>query len=212
MSPANLFALVGSAALPALAAIRYLQFARAPSSYDDDYSLSLVALFIAQIPLGLLAAAFVGVSYIEGPAPRRVLIYLAAIVVIGVASGLARLAFDSDIGPIIGWAIAMNVAVLLFAGPIPPLARARIEAVAEDAVNLTILAPFVALIVGIAAVAWRPHAWEWSSLAWFGALYFALRAWSAAYAYTAAFEVRKKGFFQRPWIERLVRPARKGDA
>jgi hypothetical protein len=212
VSPATLFALAGSAALPALAAVRFVQFALAPAQYDDAYSMSLAALVIAQIPLGLLAGAFAGAAYIEGPAWRRAAVYLAVIVIIGVACGLSRLALDSDMGPIIGWAIAMQVAILLFAGPIPPLAIARIEAIAEDSVNLTILAPFVALIVGIAAVAWRPHDWEWSDLAWIGALYFALRAWSAAYAFTPPFEVRRKGFFVRPWIERLVRPARKGDA
>jgi hypothetical protein len=210
VTPATLFALVGSAALPALAAFRYVQFALAPARYDDAYSLSLAALLLAQIPVGLLAGAFAGASYIEGPAWRRTLVYFIAIAVIGVVGGFARFAFDSDLGPYIGWAIAMHVVILLFAGPIPPLARARIESIAEDSVNLTVLVPFVALVAGIAAVAWRPHDWGWSDLAWMGAVYFALRAFSAAYAFTPAFEARRKGFFQRPWIEWLVRPARKG--
>jgi hypothetical protein len=58
---------------------------------------------------------------------------------------------------------------------------------------------------------WR-HDLGLTDLAWIGAAYFALRAWSAVYVYTPAFAARRKGFFQRAWIEKLVTPNRKGDS
>jgi hypothetical protein len=221
MSPAILAALVANAAMPAYTAYRYVTFALAPDGFSDDYSLSLAALMIAQLPLCLLGGVFSGVSYIEGPAWRRVLVYVVVVAVFGLATGLAKLAWDSDMGPILAWAVAMQLLIIAVAGPQPALARARIDAVAGDAVNLTILTPFVALVLGIAAVAlqpaiarrleWRPFAFEWSDLAWICAAYFALRAWSAAYVFTPSFEARRKGFFERPWIEALLKPSRKGD-
>jgi len=58
-------------------------------------------------------------------------------------------------------------------------------------------------------VGWRTITLEWSDIAWIGALYFALRAWSAAYVYLPAFEARgRKGYFTRPWIEKTVRLGR----
>ena len=55
---------------------------------------------------------------------------------------------------------------------------------------------------------WRTITLEWSDVAWIGALYFALRAWSGVYVYTAAFEARRKAFFQRPWLDRIARLGR----
>jgi len=215
-----LFALVANAAMPAYTAFRYVQFALAPGQYGDDYSLSLAALMVAQLPLCLLGAAFAGVSYIEGPGWRRVLVYVVVVAIFGVATGMVRLAWDTDIGPILAWAVAMQLLIIALAGPQPALARARIDAVTGDAVNLTILTPFVGLILGIAAVAlqpaiarrieWRSFSFEWSDLAWLCAAYFVLRAWSAAYVFTPGFAARGKGFFERAWIEALVKPARKG--
>ena len=210
-----------NAAMPAYTAYRYVQFALAPGEFGDDYSLSLAALMIAQLPLCLLGGAFAGVSYIDGPGWRRVLVYVVVVAVFGLATGLAKLAWDTEMGPILAWAVAMQLLIIAVAGPQPALARVRIDAVTGDAVNLTILTPFVALVLGIAAVAlqpaitrrleWRSVSFEWSDLAWICAAYFALRAWSAAYAFTPGFEARRKGFFQRRWIEALVKPAPKGD-
>jgi len=206
------FAMLSNAALPALAAVRYAQFALTPGQYDDDHALSLWALFIAQFPFCLLGAVFSGVSYIEGPGWRRVLVYAGVVAFVGALSGAAGFFFDTEIGPILAWAVAMQVVTLMFAGPQPALARARIDAGANDALNLTILAAFG----GLAAVAgalllqnfagWRwTITFEWSDLAWVGAVYFVLRAWSGAYLYTDAFETRRKGFFQRSWIDWLIR-------
>jgi hypothetical protein len=217
VSPALLFAIAGNAVMPAYTAWRYAEFARDPSRFDDSYSFGLAALMIAQVPLGLLAAAFAGVSYIEGPAWRRVLVYLVVIALIGIVSGFAKLAWETELGPIIGWAIVMQLTILVFAGPQPDLARARIDAVAHDSVNLTILAPFVGLVaVGLVFAAqdfldWK-HNLGLTDLAWVGAAYFALRAWSALYVYTPAFAARRQGFFQRAWIEKLVTPSRKGES
>ena len=221
LSPATLAALVANAAMPAYTAYRYVQFALAPGEFGDDYSLWLAALMIAQLPLCLLGGAFAGVSYIEGPGWRRVLVYVVVVAVFGLATGLVKLAWDTEMGPILAWAVAMQLLIIAVAGPQPALARARIDAVTGDAVNLTILTPFVALLLGIAAVAlqpaitrrleWRSVSFDWSDLAWICAAYFALRAWSAAYVFTPGFEARRKGFFQRRWIEALVKPAPKGD-
>lgn len=214
-APSTWFALLSNAALPAFAAFKYAQFALAPSQYDDDYWFLLAVLFIAQFPLGLLGAAFSGVSYIEGPSWRRVLIYLAVVAVVGGLSGMASLAFEPRIGPIIVGAVAMQLVLLMFVGSQPALACARIDAVTRDAVNLTILAVWGGLGAIACALlfqhfaggirAWQTIAFEWSDLAWVGAVYFALRAWSAAYVYTSAFEARRKGYFQRPWIAWFIR-------
>lgn len=209
------------------AAFRYAQFALAPGQYDDDHSLSLWALFIAQFPLCLLGAVFSGVSYIEGPTWRRVLIYVGVVAFVGALSGASAFAYDSELGPILAWAVAMQVMMLIFAGPQPALGRARIDAGANDALNLTILTAFGGLAVVAGAILLQNFAgkirdgasitFEWSDLAWVGAVYFALRALSGAYLYTTAFETRRKGLFQRPWIEWLIRnlgqsPREKGDA
>jgi hypothetical protein len=117
------FALLSNGAMPAFTAFKYAQFALAPGQYDDDRALSLAALFIAQFPLCLLGAAFSGVSYIEGPAWKRVLVYVVVVSVIGGLSGLATFAYETELGPIIGWAVAMQLVILMFAGPQPALAR-----------------------------------------------------------------------------------------
>ena len=222
MTFATLLSLAATAAMPAVTAFRYAQFALSPASYGEEYASALAVLMIAQIPLCLLAGAFAAVSYIEGPAWHRVAAYVVVVGIVGVAGGFAGLAWDTELGPIIGWAIAMQLFIIVVAGPLPDLARARISAVAEDSVNLLVLTPFIALPLGIVAVAlqpqiarlveWRSFSFEWSDLAWMGAAYFALRTWSAVYVFTRAFEARRKGFFQRKWIERLVTPNPKGDS
>jgi hypothetical protein len=208
-------ALLFNAVLPLITAVRYAQYALAPARYGDDTGLSLAALFIAQFPLCLLGAVFAGVSYVEGPTWRRVAIYLGVIAFVGALSGMARLALDSELGPIIAWAVAMQLVLLIFVGPQPELGRARIDAATGDAVNLSILAVFFGLLAIVGALViqhfagnltqWEEITFEWTDLAFVGALYFVLRAWSAAYVYTPAFEQRRKGYFQRPWIEWLVR-------
>ena len=214
------FALLANAALPVIASLAYARFALTPERFDDAYSEHLAALFIAQFPLALLGAAFAGVSYIEGPAWRRVLIYLIVIAIVAAVGGFWHFALDSALGPILAWAIAMQLVILVFVGSQPDLACARIEAATEDAVNLSILTVWIGLPVIVGAVllagfanghmAWRTVSLEWSDVAWIGALYFALRAWSAAYVYLPAFEARgRKGYFTRPWIEKTVRLGRK---
>lgn len=217
MSPGYLFAVVGNAIMPAYTAWRYAQFALDPSRFDEAYSSGLWALAIAQIPLCLLGAAFAGVSYIEGPAWRRVLVYVVVVGIVGVASGMAHLVWDAELGPIVGWAIVMQLAIIAFAGPQPDLACARIDAITHDAVNLLIMTPFAGLIaIGIVFAAQDLLSWKndlgLTDIAWIGAAYFVLRAWSAVYAFTPAFEARRKGFFQRAWIEKLVTPNPKGEA
>lgn len=216
MSPAFLFAVVGNAIMPAYTAWRYAKFALAPERFDDAYSFGLATLAIAQIPLCLLGAAFAGVSYIEGPAWRRVLVYVIVVAIIGAASGMAKLVWDTELGPIVGWAIVMQLAIIAFAGPQPDLARARIDAITHDAVNLLILTPFAGLVaIGLVLAARDLLDWKndlgLTGIAWIGAAYFALRTWSAVYAFMPAFETRRKGFFQRAWIEKLVTPSPKGE-
>ncbi|MFO1323977.1 MAG: hypothetical protein U1F15_07910 [Burkholderiales bacterium] len=214
-SPATWFALVANAALPAFAAYEYAQFALAPGAFDDAFSEALATLFIAQIPLCILGAVFAGVSYVEGPTWRRVVVYVVAVAIIAAISGFSQLAFDAQMGPILGWALVMQLTIIAVAGPQPALARARIDAVARDAVSALLLTVFAGLLGCAVALALlvstrgpdgvsridRP----WSDLAWVGAAYFAMRTWSAAYVFTPAFAARGKGYFERPWIEWVIR-------
>ena len=198
---AYLFAIVGNAIMPAYTAWRYAEYALAPGNFDEAYSEALATLIIAQIPLALLGGAFAGVSYIEGPAWRRVLVYLIVIALVGAISGLAKLVWDTTMGPIVGWAIVMQLTILVLAGPQPDLARARIDAVTHDAVNLIVVTPFVGLAaIGAVLAAHQFLGWQHglalTDIAWIGATYFALRTWSAVYVYTPAFAARRKGFFE----------------
>lgn len=209
-------ALALSVALPAAVAWRYAAFAWYPDWYGDEQAEALLTLYVAQFPVTLLGGAFAGASYIEGPAWRRVGVYLLVVALVALLSGAATTILDSDLAPIVGWAIALQVAMLMFVGSQPALALARIEAVTTDAVHLTVLAAYVALLAIAAGIAFleitggihaahHPVDLAWTDLAWIGALYFAARAWSVAYAYTPAFEARRKGYFVRPWIDRAVR-------
>jgi hypothetical protein len=104
---------------------------------------------------------------------------------------------------------------LLFLGRDAAQARRRVSAVAEDGVNLIILACWAiaaALILGVilskyagGALASLGIVLRLSDIAWVVAAYFVLRAVSAAYVHTAAFARRGKGFFDRPWINWLVK-------
>ncbi|MEO8752994.1 MAG: hypothetical protein ABI624_09975 [Casimicrobiaceae bacterium] len=214
MNPSTLLALLANGALPGYTAYRYAQYALAPGSYDDAYAYGLVTLFFAQLPLCLLGAVFAGVSYIEGPSWRRVLIYLVIIGVVAIIAAVARVSLDEDYGPIIGYAVAMQIVLLMFVGEQPALALARIDAVTNDAANLIVLSIWGGVVAIVAALAlqqygrgkgeWHDLEFEMTDIAWIGVVYFALRAWSAIYAYTPAFEVRRKGFFTRPWLEKVV--------
>lgn len=216
MTPSTWIALALNVGLPVFTAFKYAQYAWSPGWYDDDYGLSLLLLYVAQFPVTLLGGVFAGVSYIEGPGWRRVLVYVVVVAILGGVTGLAKVIYETDIAAIVGWAIALQIVLLMFVGPQPALALARIEGVTTDAVNLTVLAAFasfLAIAAGIALLdftggihaAHHPIEVTWTDLAWIGALYFALRAWSAAYVFTPAFEVRRKGYFDRPWIDRVVR-------
>jgi hypothetical protein len=211
---AHLFALLASAAMPAYTAYKYLAYAHAPGEFDDAYPEALVTLFIAQLPLCILAAVFAAVSHLDGPMWRRVLVFVITVSLIAAVSGFWKLAFDSEMGPIVGWAIVMQLVIIATAGPQPALAAARIDAVAFDSANLFILAVFAILIgcaVSLALLVYTrgPDGvsrieYQWSDLAWIVGGYFACRAWSAIYVFTPAFEARGKGFFQRPWLDRAM--------
>jgi hypothetical protein len=222
MTPATWIALLLNAGLPAFTAFTYAQYAWAPD-WRDDYGLSLLLLYVAQFPVTLLGGVFAGVSYIEGPGWRRVLIYVVVVAIFGGLTGLAKVVYETDMAAIVGWAIALQVTLLMFVGSQPPLALARIEAVTTDAVHLTVLAAFAGFLAIAVGIAWldftgglhaahHPIEVTWTDLAWIGALYFALRAWSAAYVFTPAFEVRRQGTFDRPWIDRAVRLGKKSPA
>jgi len=225
-SVAAWFGLMANAAMPAYTTYRYWTYARAPDSFDDAYTEALATLFIAQLPLCILAAVFAGVSHLEGPTWRRVLVFIVMVAIIAVIGGFWNLAFDSQMGPIIGWAIVMQLMIIAVAGPQPKLARARIDAVANDSANLFILAVFAILLgsavaLGLLVYTRGPDGvsrieFQWSDLAWIVGGYFACRTWSAIYVFTPAFEARGKGFFQRPWIDwlilRLGKPRQYGDS
>ena len=205
------FGLLASAAMPAYTTYKYLAYAHAPGEFDDAHEAALVTLFIAQLPLCILAAVFAAVSHLDGPAWRRVLAFVIVVAIIAAIGGFWRLAFDSQMGSIIGWAIAMQLMIIAVAGPQPALARARIDAVAYDSANLFILAVFAILIGCTVALALLIYTrgpdgvsrieYQWSDLAWIVGGYFACRTWSAIYVFTPSFEARGKGYFQRPWID-----------
>jgi len=215
-SAGTAFAILFNTVPTAYTAFRYARFAFAPGDFDDTHAEALATLFIAQFPLAFLGAAFAGAMYIEGPAWQRVVAYVVVVALAGVVSGFALSEWTGDLGVIVAWGAAMQVAILVTAGPQPALARARIDAVVNDAANLLILSVIVGLIATAAALLfrqyagtdfgdWRRFEFEISDLAWVGAAFFAARTWSGAYAFTGAFEARRKGYFERPWIERVVR-------
>jgi hypothetical protein len=90
-----------------------------------------------------------------------------------------------------------------------------VSAVAEDGVNLIILAFWAiagALVLGVVARKYAAGALaglgidlRLSDVGWVIAAYFALRAFSAGYVQTAAFARRGNGLFDRPWINWLVK-------
>jgi len=208
---ASWFGLMSAAAMPAYTTYKYLAYAHAPGQFDDAYSEGLITLFIAQLPLCILAAVFAAVSHLDGPMWRRVLVFVIMVAIIAAVGGFWKLAFDTQMGPIVGWAIVMQIMIIAVAGPQPALARARIDAVAQDSANLFILAVFAILIGCAVALALLVNTrgpdgvsrieYQWSDLAWIVGGYFACRTWSAVYVFTPAFEARGKGYFQRPWID-----------
>ena len=225
-SIATWFGLLANAAMPAYTTYKYLVYAHAPGEFDDAYADALFTLFIAQIPMCILAAVFAAVSQVDGPMWRRVLVFVITVAIIAAIGGFWKLAFDSQMGPILGWAIVMQLMIIAVAGPQPALAGARIDAVAYDSANLFLLAVFAILIGCAVALAFLINTrgpdgvsrieFQWSDAAWIVGGYFACRTWSALYVFTPAFEARGKGFFQRPWIDwvilRLGKPRQYGDS
>jgi len=201
--------------VPAAAAAVYALAALHPERVSDSLGQALGVYFLAQLPLALLAGVFSAAMYVEGPPLRRVLIYL-AVVGAGVAAGWAGMKSEaSAFAPAVGGAVATQTVSLLFAGRDAARARRRVSAVAEDGVNLIILACWgiaASLIAGVvlqhyaaAGLARFGIVLRVSDVAWVVAAYFAARALSAGYVHTAAFEQRGKGVFDRPWINWLVK-------
>jgi len=201
--------------MPAAAAIVYGFAALHPERVSEQWGLTLATYFLSQLPLTFLSGAFSGAMYIDGPAVRRVLIYLA---VVGVAVGVGWAAMKSAasvFAPAVGGAVATQTFSLLFLGRDPARARRRVGAVAEDSVNLIILtcwAIAASLILGVIVSKYAASTLaslgielRLSDVAWVVAAYFVLRAVSAGYVHTAAFARRGKGLFDRPWVNWLVR-------
>jgi hypothetical protein len=201
--------------MPGATALLYGLAALYPQRVPDSLALALAGLFIAQLPLGLLGGVFAGVLSIEGSAGRRVAVYLGVVGIAAVVGWLGMGTRASYFVPIIALAVVSQVLSLLLLGGDVSRARKRVEAVASDTVNLTILACwsiFAALVIGLVlrqyaaatlarlGIDLRP-----GQVAWVVAAYFALRAVSAAYVHTAAFARRGNGYFDRPWIEWLVK-------
>jgi hypothetical protein len=207
-----------SAFMPAAAAVVYGLAALYPDHVSERAGLALATYFLSQLPLALLSGAFSGAMYLDGPAIRRVLIYLA---VVGVAAGAGWAVMKSTasvFAPAVGGAVATQTFSLFFLGKDAARARRRVSAVAEDGVHLIILACWsiaAALILGVVLRKYAAGALaalgidlRLSDVAWVVAAYFALRAVSAGYVHTAAFARRGKGLFDRPWIRWLVEKRR----
>lgn len=207
-------AMIVGALQPALTAAVCAAFALAPQRFPEAFPLWLCTMFIAELPLSLLGGVFSGVLMIEGSALRRVLVYLGVVVGICAISGLGGLAYEPGLAAILGWAVFGHLVRLFFLRPEVPLARARIDAMAQDSVNLIVLAAWGVVLTafagGVLATTARDTLarhnidLEWSDLTWVVVVYFLLRAWSAAYASSAAFARREKGVFDRPWINWLI--------
>jgi len=204
-----------SALMPAAAAVVYSLAALHPERVSERLGLALAAYFITQLPLSLLSGVFSGAMYLEGSAVRRVLIYL-AVVGVGVGVGWAGMKSEASVfAPAVGGAVATQTFSLFFLGKDAAKARRRVSAVAEDSVNLIILACWavaLSLIFGVLASKYAAGVLtalgidlRLSDIAWVIAAYFALRAVSAGYVHTAGFARRGKGLFDRPWINWLVR-------
>src|SRR5215831_8023236 len=141
-----------SASAPAAAAAVYSLAALHPERVSDSLGQALAVYFLAQLPLALLAGVFSAAMYVEGPPLRRVLIYL-AVVGAGVGAGWAGMkSAASAFAPAVGGAVATQTFSLIFMGRDAARARRRVSAVAEDGVNLIILACWAvaaSLILGV---------------------------------------------------------------
>lgn len=206
----------GAAALmPAAAAAVYALAALHPERVSDRAGLALATFFLSQLPLTLISGAFVGAMYLDGPAVRRILVYLAVVGVAVAVGWIAMKSTASAFAPAVCGAVATQTFSLLFLGKDAARARQRVSAVAEDGVNLIILACWAiaaALVLGVVATKYAAGALAYagielrlSDIAWVVAGYFGLRAVSAGYVHTAAFARRGKGLFDCPWINWLVR-------
>ncbi|MBK6395799.1 MAG: hypothetical protein IPF73_14840 [Betaproteobacteria bacterium] len=215
MTRSTWFALLVSAAFPALTAFKYAQYAWAPE-WRDDYGLSLLVLYVAQFPVTLLGAAFAECELHRRSGWRRALVYVVAVAIVVALTGLAKIVIPGRRWRRSSGGRSLQLTMLMFVGPQPALALARIDAVTTDAVNLTVLAAYVCLLAIAAGIGYleltggihaaqHPIELTWADLAWLGAIYFALRTWSAVHVYTPAFELRRKGYFERPWIDRAAR-------
>ncbi|HEY6051049.1 MAG TPA: hypothetical protein VIZ58_07355, partial [Thermoanaerobaculia bacterium] len=184
--PTSWWRVGASALMPAAAAAVYALAALHPERVSDRAGLALATFFLSQLPLTLISGAFVGAMYLDGPAVRRVLIYLA---VVGVAVGVGWIAMKSTasaFAPAVCGAVAAQTFSLLFLGKDAGTARRRVSAVAEDGVNLIILtfwAIAAALVLGVVASKYAAGALarvgmelRLSDVAWVIAAYFALRS------------------------------------
>jgi hypothetical protein len=211
----NWLSACASALIPAAAAAVYAFVAQHPERVSDQLGQALAVYFLSQLPLTFISGAFSGAMYLEGPAVRRALIYL-GVVAVAVGVGWAAMKSAAAVfAPAIGGAVATQTFSLLFLGKDAARARRRVSAVAEDSVNLIILACWAivaSLILGVIASKYAAGTLaslgielRLSDIAWVVAAYFLLRAISAGYVHTAAFARRGKGLFDRPWINWLVR-------
>jgi hypothetical protein len=198
-----------AAALPAATALAYAGYALVPERYPESFRLWAALLLVAEMPLCLLGAVFAGAAAIPGTA-RRVGVYLVVVALLVGAGGLWELLEDDQMGPLLAWAALGHVVGLLWLGPDAELAVARADAIATDAATLVPLTGWLLVISAVAILVW---AWAsdipaerapWGQLAWVGALHFALRAWSGAFAHGAAFAASRRGLLDRPWIDRLL--------
>jgi hypothetical protein len=204
-----------SALMPAAVAVAYGLAALHPERVSEHAGLALAAYFLSQLPLTLLSGAFSAAMYLEGSPVRRVLVYLAVVGAAVAVGWIGMKSAASVFAPAVGGAVATQTLSLFFLGNDAAKARCRVSAVAEDAVNLIILACWAiaaSLVLGVVAQEYAAGVLaglgidlRLSDIAWVVAAYFALRAVGAGYVYTAAFARRGKGLFDRPWINWLVK-------
>lgn len=201
--------MVLAATLPLATALAYAGYALVPERYPESFPTWAAMVLLAEMPLCLLGAVFAGAAAIPGAA-RRVGVYLVLAALLVGLGGLWEMFNDDQMGPLLAWAALGHVVGLIWLGPDPDVAVARADAIAADAATLVPLTGWILVLAAAAILGWSAangipaERAPWGQLAWVGALHFALRAWSGAHAYGAAFAASRRGLLDQRWIDRLL--------
>ncbi len=215
---------------PALSALFCLVYALQPQLFPPD-----TGRWIAFAAVGEIPALFLGVVHAvalrEGKRGERYYVFGIGLLVLALLGGgpLLLEMSRSDLGPMLGW-ILVGMAVELHTCPDDPqLAHDRAWAIVNDRGTLLGLIPslvvgsvLLAIMAKLGSLAFGLDGFdagfnaalqqiEGHHLALFAAAYLALVSASTAYAHGRGFLQHRRRWLDRPWINRLTRPARSGE-